>query len=56
MGPVGERCPFNAGATVDSFSRLAYLAFSNPIIKALAFGSGTARAVRRFRRTSDPAD
>jgi hypothetical protein len=42
----------SVGATVDSFSRLAYLAFSNPIIKALAFGSGTARAVRRFRRSS----
>ena len=37
-------------ATVDSASRLAYLAFSNPVIKALAFGSGTARAVRRLRR------
>jgi hypothetical protein len=36
--------------TVDSASRLAYLAFSNPIIKVLAFGSGTARAARRFRR------
>jgi hypothetical protein len=44
------------GSTVDSFSRLMYLAFSNPIIKALAFGSGTARAVRRFRRTSGPDD
>ena len=36
--------------TVDSASRLAYLALSNPIIKALAFGAGTARAARRFRR------
>jgi hypothetical protein len=36
--------------TVDSASRLAYLAFSNPIIKVLAFGAGTARATRRFRR------
>ncbi len=37
-------------ATVDSASRLAYLAFSNPVIKVLAFGAGTGRAVRRFRR------
>ena len=36
--------------TVDSASRLAYLAFSNPIIKVLAFGAGTARAPRRFRK------
>jgi predicted PurR-regulated permease PerM len=37
-------------ATVDSASRLAYLAFSNPVIKALAFASGTGRAARRLRR------
>jgi uncharacterized protein YoxC len=37
-------------ATVDSASRLAYLALSNPVIKLLAFGAGTARASRRFRR------
>lgn len=36
--------------TVDSASRLAYLAFSNPVIKAIAFASGTGRAARRFRR------
>jgi hypothetical protein len=36
--------------TLDSASRLAYLAFSNPVIKALAFASGTGRAARRFRR------
>ena len=40
-------------STVDSASRLAYLAFSNPVIKALAFGSGTARAVRRLRRAGE---
>ena len=40
----------NIAGTVDSASRLAYLALSNPIIKALAFGAGTSRAVRRFRR------
>lgn len=38
------------GATVDSASRLAYLAFSNPVIKGLAAAAGTGRAVRRFRR------
>lgn len=36
--------------TVDSASRLAYLTFSNPVIKALAFGTGTSRALRRLRR------
>ena len=36
--------------TVDSASRLAYLTFSNPVVKGLAFASGTARAVRRLRR------
>jgi hypothetical protein len=36
--------------TVDSASRLAYLAFSNPMIKALALASGTSRAARSFRR------
>jgi uncharacterized protein YoxC len=39
--------------TVDSASRLAYLAFSNPIIKAVAFGAGTSHALRRFRRAQD---
>jgi hypothetical protein len=37
-------------ATVDSASRLAYLALSNPVIKVLAFGAGTGRAFRRIRR------
>jgi hypothetical protein len=41
------------GGTVDSASRLAYLAFSNPVIKLLAFGTGTARAARKFRRRSE---
>ena len=39
--------------TVDSASRLAYLAFSNPVVKALAFGAGTSRAIRRFRRRDE---
>jgi len=38
------------GGTVDSASRLAYLAFSNPVIKGLALASGTGRAAKRFRR------
>jgi len=38
--------------TVDSASQLAYLAFSNPVIKAIAFASGTARATRALRRRS----
>ncbi|CAN5750705.1 hypothetical protein BH24ACT3_BH24ACT3_10760 [soil metagenome] len=37
-------------ATVDSASRLLYLALSNPVIKVLAFASGTSRAARRLRR------
>lgn len=36
--------------TVDSASRLAYLAFSNPVIKLLALASGTSRAARHLRR------
>jgi hypothetical protein len=35
-------------ATVDSASRLAYRAFSNPVVKVLAFGSGIGGALRRF--------
>jgi uncharacterized protein YoxC len=38
------------GSTVDSASRLAYLFFANPVVKALAFGAGTGRAYRRLRR------
>ena len=36
--------------TVDSASRLAYLAFSNPVIKGMAVASGTGRAARSLRR------
>lgn len=39
--------------TVDSASRLAYLAFSNPVIKAIALASGTGRAARSFRRNRE---
>ncbi|MEA3056876.1 MAG: hypothetical protein QOD30_2308, partial [Actinomycetota bacterium] len=38
--------------TVDSASQLAYMAFSNPVIKTIAFASGTARAARALRRRS----
>ena len=37
-------------ATVDSASHLAYLAFSNPLIKAIAFGAGASRAAKALRR------
>jgi hypothetical protein len=36
-------------STVDSASKLAYLAFANPLIKVVALTSGTGRAVRRLR-------
>ena len=39
-------------ATVDSASRLAYLFLANPLVKALAFGAGTTRTLRRLRRSS----
>jgi len=35
--------------TVDGASRLAYMTFSNPVVKVLAFGSGLGRAGRRLR-------
>ncbi len=41
----------NISGTIDSASRLAYLALSNPVIKVLAFAAGTSRAARRFRRS-----
>jgi outer membrane murein-binding lipoprotein Lpp len=41
----------SVGSTVDAASRLIYLALSNPLIKAMAFGAGTSRALRRLRRT-----
>ncbi len=35
-------------ATVDSASRLAYRAFSNPVVKVVAYGSGARGALRRL--------
>src|SRR3984957_10657191 len=35
-------------ATVDSASRLAYRAFSNPVVKVLAYSTGLGSALRRF--------
>jgi uncharacterized protein YoxC len=41
--------------TVDSASRLVYLAFSSPLVKAIAFSAGAARAAQRLgqRRAED---
>ncbi|HEX2063444.1 MAG TPA: DUF948 domain-containing protein [Acidimicrobiales bacterium] len=39
----------NVGATVDSASRLAYMAFANPVIKLMSLGSGAAKAARLLR-------
>lgn len=41
----------SVGQTVDAASRLAYLTFSNPVVKAMAFGAGVARAGRRLRKS-----
>lgn len=35
--------------TFDSASRLAYLTFSSPAVKALSFGTGVGKAVRKLR-------
>ncbi len=35
-------------STVDSASRLAYRAFSNPVVKILAYSTGLGSALRRF--------
>ena len=40
----------SVSATVDSASHLAYLAFSNPLIKAMALAAGTAKAAKALRR------
>ncbi len=40
----------NISGTVESASRLTYLAISNPLIKGLAFLTGATRGFRRLRR------
>lgn len=35
--------------TADSASRLAYRTVSNPVVKAIAIGAGTRKAIRRLR-------
>lgn len=40
------------GQTVDAASRLAYLTFSNPVVKAMALGAGVARAGRKLRKAN----
>jgi hypothetical protein len=37
------------GGRVDSASDLAYRTFTSPVVKALAVGTGTRRAVRRLK-------
>lgn len=39
----------SVAGTADSASRLAYLAFANPVIKTMALAAGTGRAVRTLR-------
>jgi len=36
-------------AAVDSAGRLAYRTFTNPVVKAMAIGSGVSRAAHRLR-------
>ena len=40
-------------STVGSASQLAQTAWAAPVIKVMAFGSGTAKATERFRRSGD---
>ena len=40
----------SVSATVDSATHLAYLAFSNPVIKAMALATGTAKAAKALRK------
>ncbi len=40
----------SVSATADAASRLAYTAFSNPVIKAMSLGAGTAKAARAIRQ------
>ena len=38
--------------TVDALAHLFYLAFSNPLIKLMAFATGTAKAAKALRKRS----
>lgn len=49
METVLERAETISG-TVDSASRLAYTAFSNPVVKMMALGSGIGRGFRHLRK------
>ncbi len=40
-------------ATMDATSRLAYKAFSAPMIKTVALASGTSKAAKRLRKARD---
>ena len=40
----------NISGTVDSATRLASRAFAAPLVKAMAFGTGSARAFRALRK------
>lgn len=44
----------SVGQTAEAASRLAYTAFGSPVVKVLAFGEGTRRAVRRLRGGGAP--
>ena len=53
-GPLPERVEASVvepAAVVRPAPRLVAVALSDPVIKAVALASGTARAVRSFRRT-----
>jgi predicted PurR-regulated permease PerM len=40
--------------TLDSASRLAFKTVSSPVVKAMAFGTGTKKAVQRMRNVPEP--
>ena len=40
--------------TVDSASKLAYRTLSNPVVKAVALGAGTKRAIQRLSNDEPP--
>ena len=48
VGPVLDRTGSISG-TVDSATRLAFRAFSTPLIKVMALASGGAKAIRTLR-------